>query len=69
MPASFFENCVTSQPAVADRNDLLGVKGLAVAIKTITEAIRSWKSLGSQQNPQLAHMGELWVLLWVLLWS
>ncbi|KAK4602417.1 hypothetical protein RGQ29_011461 [Quercus rubra] len=41
MPASYFGNCVTGHLAVAERNDLLGEKGLAVAIKAITEAIRS----------------------------
>ncbi|KAF3947404.1 hypothetical protein CMV_026457 [Castanea mollissima] len=41
MPASYFGNCVTGHLAVADRNDLLGEKGLAVAIKAITEAIGS----------------------------
>ncbi|KAM3712679.1 hypothetical protein ACB098_01G201200 [Castanea mollissima] len=41
MPDNYFGNCLTGCAAIAERNDLLGEKGVAVAVKAISEAIRS----------------------------
>ncbi|KAL4652372.1 hypothetical protein ACB092_01G228500 [Castanea dentata] len=41
MPDNYFGNCLTGCAAIAERNDLLGEKGVAVAVKAISEAIKS----------------------------
>ncbi|KAK4602419.1 hypothetical protein RGQ29_011463 [Quercus rubra] len=41
VPGNYFGNCLTGCVAIAERNDLLGEKGVAMAAKAIIEAIRS----------------------------
>ena len=41
IPGNYFGNCLTFCGVVAERNDLLGGKGVAVAAKAISDAIRS----------------------------
>ncbi|KAL0015108.1 hypothetical protein SO802_002177 [Lithocarpus litseifolius] len=41
VPGNYFGNCLTSCVAIAERNELLGEKGVAVAAKAISEAIRN----------------------------
>ncbi|XP_059452653.1 malonyl-CoA:anthocyanidin 5-O-glucoside-6''-O-malonyltransferase-like [Corylus avellana] len=41
IPATYFGNCIGSRASVAERNELLGEEGVAVAVKAIGEAITS----------------------------
>uniref|UniRef100_A0A7N2KWV7 Uncharacterized protein n=1 Tax=Quercus lobata TaxID=97700 RepID=A0A7N2KWV7_QUELO len=41
VPGNYFGNCLTACIAIAERNELLGEKGVAVAAKAISEAIRN----------------------------
>ncbi|GMY24822.1 phenolic glucoside malonyltransferase 1-like [Fagus crenata] len=41
IPGNYFGNCLTFYDVVAERNDLLGGKGVAMAAKAISDAIRS----------------------------
>ncbi|KAL4652377.1 hypothetical protein ACB092_01G229000 [Castanea dentata] len=41
VPGNYFGNCPTACIAIAERNELLGEKGVAVAAKAISEAIRN----------------------------